>query len=675
MRMHRLALTTTLLVSTLAAQAEKQEKVEPLTLVSRAEKLLQQKEVEDAVLVLWQALDLLATLPSHPVHDSTAVSARFLLNENDPREAQRRAVFASVGKQEVELAAAYRGKKWLDTAEGRLDVADRYDRDAGAKERAALEAAKPKSKPGAAAKEVPKPAAGKLSPLLLRANTEWVHGEWKEVGDALECQAPKGDHLEWVTKATHGDHEIVVEFRPVEPTQDHNAILAVGLGIREGSANYSGYRLQCDYDPPSKEYGLILWAIRGMTFENLVAAWVKGTPSADGFHRVSIQVRGPRLRAQMDQGAPIEVATPADVRGKVGLLQGVSDASTCAVQFRNLRVDPLPPDRSTDGERRTSDEAANQDAIAKAVADAKELIIKKPEPASQLLREALGRVAAMSAGVLRTNLQKSIDQMLVQADPLAARRRKTEQGIATELATLADAYGKAGLYRVALELVERAAAYDPEGQAARLAAAREAVAQWNLAQAKARANELAPPADDGAVLRTWFEKGRQFVSYGLPFAVNGAIACAEGLTAGTVASWAPPLRMPRVEKYSVYVNLPAVGANGGLVFDAVNSTKFGVVCLERHSKGMRLYASLRAGESSWVPLAQREVEMDAWRRDGWHQITVESSAAGLTATCGNTKLQVPRAQLGKAAGEIGLYAFHTADGPVAVQFCAFAVGK
>ena len=116
MRTHRLAIAITLLASTLAAQAEKQDKVEPVKLVSRAEKLLQKKELEEAVLLLWQALDLLATLPSNPVHDSAALSARFLLKENDPREEQRREVFASVAKQQVELAAAYRGKKWLEVS-------------------------------------------------------------------------------------------------------------------------------------------------------------------------------------------------------------------------------------------------------------------------------------------------------------------------------------------------------------------------------------------------------------------------------------------------------------------------------------------------------------------------------------------------------------------------------
>jgi hypothetical protein len=79
-------------------------------------------------------------------------------------------------------------------------------------------------------------------------------------------------------------------------------------------------------------------------------------------------------------------------------------------------------------------------------------------------------------------------------------------------------------------LVERGAAFDPEGQAARLAAAQQAVAQWNLAQAKARASELGPPADDGTVLREWFGKGRKFVSFGTSFVVDGSVARAEALT-------------------------------------------------------------------------------------------------------------------------------------------------
>lgn len=674
MPMHHHAMTVTLLATTLAAQEAKEEKVEPVALVSRAEKLLKSKEVEDAVLLLWQALDLLSTLPANAVHDATALSARFLLAENDPREAQRRATFTSIAKQQVELAAAYRAKKWLDTAATRLVVADRFDRDAGVKERAAIEAARPKANAKEPPAPPPKPAQPQLAPLLQRANTEFVHGDWKESGDVLECQAPVNQHFEWVTSAAHADHEVVVEFRPVDAKVEHNAVLAVGLAIQPGTHNYSGYRLQCAYYPKTNEYGLILFAVRGMAFESLGDAWVPAGTSTDGFRRLSIQVHGPRLRAQLDGGPPIEVATPADVRGKVGVLHGVADRPTCAVQFRNLRIDALPADRPTDDELRAQQEAENQNAITVAVDEAKDLLAKKqPEPASLRLREALGRVRDLPAGVLRDNLHKSIGQMLAQADPLAPRRKKAAQTIASELVTLADEYAKAGLVRAAHVLVEDAAGFDPEGQAARLAAAEQAVRQWNVAQATARASELAPPADDGAGLREWFAKGRKLETYYQGFVVDGAVARAEAMMGKALATWAPHPLAPKLEKFSVYAHLPAPGVHAGVLFDVIDSANFGVVFLEREAKVMRLHAFLKVG-GKWVPLLQRDVAMDAWRRDGWHQITVEANATGLLAMCGNAKIQVPRKLMGKATGVPGLYAWSETDAPVSVEFRAFKAG-
>lgn len=674
MQKHVHALAAALLATAAAAQEAKEEKVEPVALVSRAEKLLKKKEVEDAVLVLWQALDLLAALPGNAVHDATALSARFLLNENDPHEARRRATFTSVAKQQVELAAAYRTKKWLDTAATRLDAADRYDRDAGAKERAALEAAKPKGKtPSAPAGAAP--AAAQLCPLLQRNNAEFVSGDWREAGDVLECQAPKDDHLEWVTKASHADHEVVVEFRPADATKEHNAVLAVGLGIQPGSHNFSGYRLQCCFHPESKEYGLTVWAVRGMDVTSLGEAWVAAAPSTDGFRRLAIQVRGARLRAQLDQGKAIEVAADGEVRGKVGLLHGLANSTTCIVQFRNLRIDPLPADRPTDEELRAKDDAANQNAITKAVDEAKELLAKKqPEPASLLLRDALGRVAALPAGVLRDNLHKSVEQMLAQADPIAPRRRRTAQAVASELAALADEYANAGMVRAALVLVEHGAAFDPEGQAARLAAAQEAVRVWNVAQAAARASELAPPADDGAVLREWFAKGRKLDTDNKGFVVDGASARAEAMVGKALATWAPPPLAPKLEKFSVYAHLPAPGVHAGVLFDVVDSANFGVVLLAREAKALRLHAFMKIG-GKWVPLLQRDVAMDAWRRDGWHQITVDANATGLLATCGNARIQVARKLMGKATGVPGLYAWTDTAEAVTVEFRAFAAGK
>jgi len=97
------------------------------------------------------------------------------------------------------------------------------------------------------------------------------------------------------------------------------------------------------------------------------------------------------------------------------------------------------------------------------------------------------------------------------------------------------------------------------------------------------------------------------------------------------------------------------------------------VTLERHKKGMRLGAYLKLG-GKWVTLLHRDVPMDEWRRDGWHQITVEATSTGLLAQCGTARIQVPRKLLAKQTGGTGLFASNDGEAPVAVEFRAFKTG-
>lgn len=613
----------------LAGQAPtKADGKDVLALVSRAEAALKSKETEEAILLLWQALDQLGELPANPVLDSARLSALFLLEKNDPLEARRRAAFGSVAKQQVELAALYRGKKWFDVAANRLDVADGYDRDAGKKERGLLDAARPKPKvEGATPAEPPR---SKLAPLLQRANIEYHDGEWKEDGEVLECHAPPGKHIEWITKQAHGDHEIVVEFRPKAPAEEHNVILTFGLSVDAANAT-NGYRLAYHYAPKGKRYGLYFLTVRGMQVTDLGTwGWGLVSPTEDGFHRLSVQVRGSRLRAQVDGGAAVEADAGQAVRGTVGLMQGIADTPTCAVQFRNFRVDPLPADMPTDDELREKAALENQNEITKAVDAAKELIAKKqPEPASLKLREALGRIRDMDAGVLRDNLSSAIERMLAETDPFAVRRRKAAQTSAAELVALGDAYAKAGMVRAAEVLVADATGFDPDGLAARLAAANEAVRQWNVAQASARANELAPPADDGAVLREWFAKGRKLDTYTQAMVIDGAEAKAQVPPESFVA-WLPQPTAAPLSAASVYVHLVADAEEAGLCCDVVDSTQFTLVTLERRRAGIRMIVYRRTGQR-WLPLAQRDVPMDAWRRDGWHKLAIAWDDKGVVA--------------------------------------------
>jgi hypothetical protein len=162
----------------------------------------------------------------------------------------------------------------------------------------------------------------------------------------------------------------------------------------------------------------------------------------------------------------------------VGVNVGAANATCCAIQFRDLRIDPLPVATFVVTMPPNADDAAKQKAIGEAIDEAKALAAKKQgEQASWLLHDALAHIATLPAGDAHDRLRKSAEQAIAQADAIAAKRSKAAQAIAAELVTLGDAYAKAARPRLALVLVEGAAAFDPEGQAARLAAARQAAAK------------------------------------------------------------------------------------------------------------------------------------------------------------------------------------------------------
>ena len=674
----RRAFVVAFLTVNLATQAPPKDRPEPIALVNQAEQLLQKKETEDAILMLWQALDELAQRPSNPVHEATSLSARFLLSEHDPREMERRRVFASVAKQQVELATAYRGKKWLQVAASRLEVADRYDRDIGAKERALLLAAKPKDPKVAQGQPPAAPEPGKpgLSPLLQRANTPRIFGEWREVGDCLESCAQTGNEgylLEWVPSGTHADQEIIVEWKATEPTKDHN--LGIWVGFDEERVGRKGYRAQVQYHPEARSYEVSLSEYPRDGKPDLASKLVEAPIEAGGFHRLSVQVRGTQIHVELDSTSAISANTEAPVRGQAGLFSGVAAVACGPIQYRNFRIDPLPADLPSDEEVRAKAAADNQNAITQGVDAAKDLINKKqPEAASLRLRDVLTHVDDMAAGVLRDNLKKSIEQMLTQTDSIAAKRKKAAQAISAELAALADQYATAGLVRAGLAIAQQASAFDEAAQVARIATLREKVQQWTVTQSTARASELAPPNDDGTALREWFAKGRKLDGRSSDFVIDGAVARSPLLQPDDGVGWLPHAQAKALTKASVHVQLPAVGADAGLMFDVIDRSLHGVVLLSRRVDGLLLSAYLKVG-NKWIPLLHRPIAMDVWRRDGWHQITIENTETGLVAKCGTAEIKVARKLLGKQTGVVGLFAGNNGTATVAVEMRAFQPGQ
>lgn len=646
---------------------------EPMRLVQRAEQLLGKGEVEDAVLLLWRALGELTALPEDPVRGACRLTAEHLLAEHDPRDAARLQVHASIARQQLTLAQAYKGRKWYETALGRCDVARRYDRGEADKVHAAIAAARPKAKAEAAAAAA-EPDGERADRWLQRAETQFVSGDWRMVDGLLQVTHPAGGHAEWITNAVHEDHEVVVEFRPVDPRHVHDATLMVGCEILPGTANFSGYRAQCSYSPEHDAYVLDVWAIRGMEFRSLGNAWMQSPPNADGFRRLSVQVNGKSLRIQLDAAKALEAEADAPVRGHVGLIHGIDGSQSCPVQFRGLRVDPLPSDMPSDEHLRERRLAALQSTIAGAVDRAKALLRdKQPEPAAQLLRQTLHDVSELPAGLLRENLGKAIAELLRSADPLAARRTKAAAQIAGELVTLADAYAAAGMVRAAHELVLDAARFDPDGTAARLAAAAEAVGAWNLAQATARAAELAPPEDDGTLLREWFATGRRLDTRLAEWQVEGPAARLPLPENGGFSVLMPKFGMKALTKAAVHVRLPTTNTSAGLSFDVAGPHDYAIAFLRRDRNGL-LLAAYRYANAKWTLWKQARIRIDAWRLDGWLTLELELTSKSLIVRGPGAVLEVDRKLLHNGDPRVGFYGDNDGGAEAVIEIRALRLG-
>jgi hypothetical protein len=314
-----------------------------------------------------------------------------------------------------------------------------------------------------------------------------------------------------------------------------------------------------------------------------------------------------------------------------------------------------------------------QQAIAKAVEEANQLAVaKRPEAAALRLREALHDVSRLPAGVLRDNLDRSIADSLAKVDAIAKKRLKVAQDIAGELVALADEYAEAGLVRAALAMVEKAVTFDGAGRAPRLAAAEEAVAAWNKAQATVRAAELAPPADDGALLREWFAEGRLLDSRDPKWVVEGPSARSE-LGPRALTAWLPKQGSPKLTKARVHVHLPARGSGAGFCFDSTGPGDYAIACLVRGRSGLSFHSS-RYANGRWSLLKKAEIPLDAWRLDGWFPIELEANEKGLLIRAAGAEVQLEKKQLPNGTGNFGLLALNDATEPAVIELRAFQFG-
>ncbi|MCA8953668.1 MAG: hypothetical protein KDE27_29415, partial [Planctomycetes bacterium] len=244
-----------------------------------------------------------------------------------------------------------------------------------------------------------------------------------------------------------------------------------------------------------------------------------------------------------------------------------------------------------------------------------------------------------------------------------------------ELVGLADRYLEREMPRAAFEVVKVAAGFAPAGLAAREQQARRDIDSWNAAQVAARAAELQPPADDGAVLREWFATGTPlYAGATTAWRVEGARARVEQLVGGDFAAILPKPGLPPLKSAAIHVHLPAVGCSAGFCLDVVSNSDFAIARLERLPHGLALSAYRWRGEK-WTRLAYEDIAMPAWKREGWFDVRLEAGASGIEVHAAGQKITIDQSRLGIAKDRYGLFAGADGKQAVTVEACAFRFSR
>ena len=124
--------------------------------------------------------------------------------------------------------------------------------------------------------------------------------------------------------------------------------------------------MQCCYDASAKAYGVFVWQIAGMTTKELGNNWFDAIPDNVEFRRLSVRVMGETLLCQINAMPAFQLTCPREVRGLAGLIVGTGKPNP-KIQFRTLRVEPLPADQPSDEDLREQNREKQQHAITTAV--------------------------------------------------------------------------------------------------------------------------------------------------------------------------------------------------------------------------------------------------------------------------------------------------------------------
>lgn len=353
----------------------------------------------------------------------------------------------------------------------------------------------------------------------------------------------------------------------------------------------------------------------------------------------------------------------APVQGGVGLMMNGLQAHRDPTAIRDLRLGPLPEQLPTPEQRAAAAQQAARERVAAAHRLAQAAVARRDrEQAAMQLLPLLPVLPQLVEDEAGKALVAAVDKALLAADTVHAHRCRAGREAAAGLAALAGRYAELPWPRAALEIAALAATLDP-GQAGALQQAQQRVA---AVIARQRAAELQAPADDGAELRRRFGDAAAASAAVPSFRFDGpaaAVTLPPGGSAVAAAAIVPILPF----RAAVAVKLD-VGAAAGFCLRMPGNGQYTGIVLRRGSSSLQLEVGRHEGQ--WQLLGARRVDVADWRRDGWFELRLQFSPAGVQASVLDHRLDVPQDLLGGGGG-FGLCAFDTGQQAAGAELRAF----
>ncbi|MEY2982839.1 MAG: hypothetical protein ACO4CT_10645 [Planctomycetota bacterium] len=288
--------------------------------------------------------------------------------------------------------------------------------------------------------------------------------------------------------------------------------------------------------------------------------------------------------------------------------------------------------------------AAQERAVLSAIVEARRLAeLKQDEDAVLVLRDAQGRVARIEDAGVRRRLQKSVDDLIGDLDPLDKATSKAREDAARALLKPAQAYTRRKWNRAALPLLEI------------IAALSEKVGGRPLERAQAALGLAADGPRDG--IQGWFGKGVGFAGAGY-WKVEEGIAESPKLQGGLSVG----LRSERRTEGDCRIQIEVLASDNpskASICFAMEPSKNGddYYILElRHERGfsdLRLLHYGRDGrldEMANIPLAMTRAE-----RAAWTELTVDLAGDRITVDVGGLERADARSVTPDLEGCIGLF--------------------